>query len=298
MRNARLAALVLLALAGCRSRGDTVVVGAKNFTEQRILGELLAQTVESVGLRAERRLDLGGTFVCDAALRAGQIDMYVEYTGTALTAILKQPPQTDPGDVLNRVRLAYKPAELVWTPPLGFDNTFALVVRRDDASRLGVRTISDAARHANEWRAAFGYEFKERADGYPGLASVYGFEFHEIKIMDLGLIYRALADRQVDLVAGNATDGPIQKLDLVVLADDRHYFPPYQAAPVVRRAILERYPALGVALGRLGNTIDADLMRQLNYAVDGEHRDPADVARQVIVMNGLRQASQPVGAKP
>jgi len=174
--------LVLVALlAGCGGGGERVVVGSKNFTEQRILGELLAQTVERVGLRAERRLDLGGTFVCNAAIRAGQIDAYVEYTGTALTAVLKQPPESDPGRVLARVRDAYAAAGLVWTAPLGFDNTFALVIRGDEP---GVRTISDAVPRARDWRAAFGYEFKERADGYPGLERVYGLRFKEIRIMD------------------------------------------------------------------------------------------------------------------
>jgi glycine betaine/choline ABC-type transport system substrate-binding protein len=273
------AALVLA--AACGSREDVVVVGAKNFTEQRILGELVAQTVEAAGLRAERRLDLGGTFVCDAALRAGQIDVYVEYTGTALTAILKEAPRRDPADVLARVRAAYEPAGLVWTAPLGFDNTFALVMRGDEAARAGVRTISDLARRDASWRAAFGYEFKERADGYPGLARTYGLGFTEIRTMDLGLLYRALADGQVDVVAGNATDGVIEHLRLTILADDRGYFPPYEAAPVVRRATLARYPALAAALDRLGGTIPAATMRRLNYAVDGEHRDPASVVREL-----------------
>jgi osmoprotectant transport system substrate-binding protein len=272
--------LVLTAVAGCGGGPPGVVVGSKNFTEQRILGELVAQTVEAAGLRADRRLDLGGTFVCDAALRAGQIDVYVEYTGTALAAILKERPGTDRGGVLPRVRAAYAKAGLVWTAPLGFDNTFALVVRGDDAATLGVRTISDAVAHAPGWRAAFGYEFKEREDGYPGLARAYGLRFGEIRIMDLGLLYRALVDRQVDVVAGNATDGQIESLRLVVLEDDRHYFPPYEAAPVVRAAALERHPALATALDRLGGTITAATMRRLNHAVDGEHESPAAVVRE------------------
>ena len=268
------AALMLGVLVGCGG-GERVVVGSKNFTEQRILGELLAQTVESVGLRAERRLDLGGTFVCDAALRAGQIDLYVEYTGTALTAILKEPPGSDPAAVLARVRAAYEPAGLVWTAPLGFDNTFALVVRKEP----GLGTISDLVPRAKHLSAGFGYEFMSRPDGYPGLARTYGLAFEETRTMDLGLLYRALVDRQVDVAAGNATDGLIEHLGLTVLEDDRHYFPPYEAAPVVRRAVLDRYPVLGPALERLGGKLPAETMRRLNYAVDGEHRDPAEVAR-------------------
>ena len=281
----RRAAVLLALLAGCGGGGERVVVGSKNFTEQRILGELLAQTVESVGLRAERRLDLGGTFVCDAAIRAGQIDTYVEYTGTALSAVLKERPQSDPDRVLARVREAYAAAGLVWTRPLGFDNTFVLVIRGEDGTRI--RTISDAVPVAREWRAAFGYEFKERADGYPGLERLYGLRFKEIRIMDLGLLYRALIDHQADLVAGNATDAQIEHLHLAVLADDRHYFPPYQAAPVVRRATLERYPALAAAIDRLGGRLPAETMRRLNYALDGEHRDPASVVREFRAAAGL-----------
>ena len=270
--------VALLVLAACGRGADVIVVGSKNFTEQRILGELLAQTVESVGLRAERKLDLGGTFVCDAAIRAGQIDMYVEYTGTALAAILKEKPEgMDRAQVLARVREAYAKEGLVWTAPLGFDNTFALVVRRDAEE---VRTISELAKHPGEWRAGFGYEFKERADGYPGLARTYGLEFTEIRIMDLGLLYRALVDQQVDVVAGNATDGQIESLKLKVLVDDRGYFPPYEAAPVVRRVVMERYPKLTAALEGLGGRISVQGMRRMNYEVDGAHRGPSEVVRE------------------
>jgi osmoprotectant transport system substrate-binding protein len=283
----RLVLLSALPLAlGC-ARGERIVVGAKNFTEQRILGELLAQTVEATGLRAERRLDLGGTFVCDTAIRAGQIDLYVEYTGTALTAILKERPAADPAAVLARVREAYAAAGLVWTAPLGFANTFALVVRGEQARRAGLRTISDIVPRAPRWRAAFGYEFTERADGYPGLARTYGLQFKETRIMDLGLLYRALVDNQVDIVAGNSTDGLIGQLDLAVLEDDRGYFPPYDAAPVVRQAVLDRHPALAGALERLGGKLTAETMRRLNHAVDGQHRDPPTVVREFRAAAGL-----------
>ncbi|HEV7733621.1 MAG TPA: glycine betaine ABC transporter substrate-binding protein [Candidatus Binatia bacterium] len=272
MRALWLVGLVLV--VGC-SGGDGVVVGSKNFTEQRILGELVAQTLEQDGVPVDRRLDLGGTFVCDAALRAGQIDVYVEYTGTALTAVLKQPPDPDPATVLARVREGYAPAGLVWTAPLGFDNTFALVVRGD----AGITTISEAVVPARKWRAGFGYEFQQRTDGYPMLQRIYGLEFAEVKTLDLGLLYRALIDQQVDLVVGSATDGLIEAKHLVMLADDRHAFPPYEAVPVVRQAALDRYPALGPALAKLGGKIDAATMRRLNYAVDAEHESPADAVR-------------------
>jgi len=274
MRRSTTALVLLVLVAACRG-GDRLVVGSKNFTEQRILGEVLAQAIEATGTRVDRRLDLGGTFVCDAALRAGQIDVYVEYTGTALTAILKEPPDTDPARVRARVQAAYAPAGLAWTAPLGFDNTFALVVRGDETAR----TISAAVPGATGWRAGFGYEFASRPDGYPGLARAYGLAFREVRTMDLGLLYRALTDRQVDVVAGNATDGLIAALNLAVLEDDRHYFPPYEAAPVVREATLARFPGLRAALDGLGGTLTAETMRRLNRAVDGEHHAPADVVR-------------------
>lgn len=274
MRRARVA-LALVAVAAC-GRGDGVVVGAKNFTEQRVLGELVAQTAEAVGLRVTRRFDLGGTFVCDAAIRSGGIDVYVEYTGTALTAVLKQPPDTDPRRVYERVAAAYRDAGIEWLPALGFDDTFAMVVRGDAAPT----TLSEAVGPARGWRAGFGYEFQTRPDGYPALQRVYGLTFAEVRTMDLGLLYRALADRQVDVAAGNATDGLIAAMGLRILADDRHAFPPYEAAPVARTETLAHHPALRDALAALGGTLGADAMRRMNQAVDGDHRDVATVVRE------------------
>jgi osmoprotectant transport system substrate-binding protein len=285
--------LVLVALlTACGGRGpDDVVVGSKNFTEQRILGELLAQTAESVGLHAERKLDLGGTFVCDAAIRAGQIDMYVEYTGTALAAILKEEPAgRSPRQIYERVRDVYAKDDLVWLDPLGFDNTFALVIRGEDAQRLGVRTISDAVPHARGWTAGFGYEFKERADGYAGLRQAYGIEFGNVRVMDLGLLYRALMDRQVDLAVGSATDAQIERLSLTMLRDDRSYFPAYEAAPIVRREALDAHPALADALRRLAGSVSVASMRRANNRVDGEHASPAEAAREL--MSSIKPAGR------
>jgi osmoprotectant transport system substrate-binding protein len=266
-------------VAGCTDRATTVVVGGKNFTEQRILGEIVAQAVERAGMKADRRLDLGGTFVCDSAIRAGEIDVYVEYTGTALGAVLKDTsPAESPAATLAKVRAAYEPAGLAWTAPLGFDNTFALVVRGDEAQR----TLSEAVERAKTWRAAFGYEFQQRADGYPALKRVYGLAFADIRTMDLGLLYHALTERQADVVVGSATDAAISRFDLRVLEDDRHAFPPYEAVPVVRRDAMEKFPALAAALDKLGGTIDVATMRRMNEAVDVEHRSPADVAREFL----------------
>ena len=284
-------AMVMLVAGGCAKRGgETIVVGSKNFTEQIVLAELFAQQIEAhSSLRVERRLNLGGTVICHDALVSGKIDLYPEYTGTALTAILNDPPQKDPSEVFRRVQEEYRARFNVEVmPPLGFNNTFAMVVRGDDAEKLHLRTISDVAPYAPKWRAGFGYEFMERPDGYRGWMAAYGLHFSGApKILDLGLLYRALADKQVDLVAGNSTDGVIASLHMFALEDDRHYFPPYEAVPLVRRATLEKYPEVREAIGALARKVSEDEMRLMNYAVDGEHRDPVDVVREFRKAKGL-----------
>ena len=287
MKRALVLGLVLL--AGC-ARRERVVVVSKNFTESDLLGEIVAQQIERrTGLAVERRFHLGGTFVCHEALVAGQADVYVEYTGTALVAILKQPPVTDPESALARVRRAYRDQfHAEWLTPLGFNNTFAMIVRAGDAARLPARTLSAAAPFARRWRGGFGYEFSERLDGFPGLSRTYALVLAgPPKVMDLGLTYRALADSQVDLIAGNSTDGQIEALHLVALEDDRHYFPPYQAVPVARVSALERHPGLRTALEELGGRIGDAAMRRMNYLVDVEKRDPREVARRFLD-GGLR----------
>ncbi|MFQ5696572.1 MAG: glycine betaine ABC transporter substrate-binding protein, partial [Terriglobia bacterium] len=239
--------------------------------------------------QVDRRFYLSGTYICHQAILAGRIDLYVEYTGTALTAILKEPSQGSPADVYERVRTSYSERfQLKVAEPLGFENTFALVVRGEDARRLNLATISQAAVYAPEWRAGFGYEFMERPDGFAGLAETYDLRFaRSPRIMDLGLLYRALKEKQVDLVAGNSTDGLIAALDLTVLEDDRRYFPPYEAVPLVRQQTLARHPALREALKELAGKISAEEMRRLNYAVDGEHRDVKEVVREFLRAEGL-----------
>lgn len=277
-------ALCLLAAWGAVGCGadDRVVVGSKNFTEQNILGELVAQQLEAAGIAVERRFYLGGTFVCHQAIRSGEIDVYVEYTGTAYTAILKREPIADPEAVYTGVKEAYRERfDLIWTEPLGFENTFAMIIRRSTAEGLGIRTLSQAAEHASDWRAGFGPEFMERKDGFPGLARTYGLELGAPpRIMDIGLMYRALAEGRVDLIAGNSTDGLIEALDLFVLRDDRGYFPPYEAAPVVRASALRRHPGIRSALAGLGGAISDREMRRLNYLVDVERRDPRTVVQE------------------
>ncbi len=287
-----LLACALAVLPGCRPpwRERPIVIGSKNFTEQIVLAELLAQHIESrTGKKVERRLNLGGTLLCHQALRAGEIDLYVEYTGTALTAVLGETPSTNPEEVYRRVKTAYAARfGLEVAEPLGFNNTFAIVVRGEDARQDRLKTISDIVPHARGWRAGFGYEFMERPDGFRGLVETYHLRFAgPPRIMDLGLLYRALEQKQVDIVAGNSTDGVIPALDLVVLEDDRHYFPPYQAVPIVRQEILERYPALRAALHELAGRFSEDDMRRLNYAVDGQHRDVKEVAGAFLRTKGL-----------
>lgn len=281
-----LAAVVcLLPLGACRSRRGLVVVASKNFTEQLLLGEIIAQHLErSTGLPVVRRFYLAGTFICHQALLAGRVDLYVEYTGTALTAILKEHPSPDHQEVYRRVKDAYaRRFGLIVEEPLGFENSFAVVIRGEDARRLGVWTLSDAARYAPQWHVAVGYEFLERPDGFKGMTQTYGLRFAEApRVMDLGLIYRALKEKQVDMAVGSTTDGLIEALDLVVLKDDRHYFPPYDAVPIVRRQLLDQNPAVATALSQLAGQITAEDMRRMNYAVDGLHRDAADVAREFL----------------
>jgi osmoprotectant transport system substrate-binding protein/osmoprotectant transport system permease protein len=275
---------LLVSGAAAQRGGGAVIVGSKNFTEQLILGELLAQTIErDAKLTVDRRLNLGGTLICDRALLTGDIDLYVEYTGTALTAVFHQPVNTDPSAVFAAVRDLYARTGRTLLPPLGFNNTFAILVRGADARSLGLHTIDEAARESARWRAGFGYEFVGRPDGFPGLAKAYGFRFPAPpRVMDLTLSYRALASGQVDMIAGDATAGLIKGLDLVQLEDTRHYFPPYDAAIVARAGTLLRYPEVRAALDRLSGRISAADMRAMNYAADVEHRDIAAIARDFL----------------
>src|SRR5437660_2090062 len=261
-----------VALSCGPARENRVVVGSKNFTEQLILGELIAERLESqTNLVVERRFYLAGTFICQQAILGGRIDVYPEYTGTALTAILKEKPTADREEVYNRVKNEYEARfYLEIARPLGFNDTFAIEIRGEDARRLNLKTISEAAAYTPQWRPGFGYEFMERPDGFKGLVAAYGLRFAAApRIMDLGLLWRALKDKQVDLIAGNTTDGLIPAFDFSVLQDDRNYFPPYEAVAVIRQATIGRHPEVGEILGKLAGKISDQDMQQLNYAVDG-----------------------------
>ncbi|MEA5616420.1 glycine betaine ABC transporter substrate-binding protein [Cronbergia sp. UHCC 0137] len=274
---------------GCQNNQDNsgigadIVVASKDFTEQNILGELLAQQIEATtNLKVERRLNLGGTFVCHTAITSGKIDAYMEYTGTAFNGVLQQQVISDPQIVFNKVKELYNQKfQLEVMPSVGFENTFAMIIRGEDAKRYNIQTLSEAAKYTPQWKAAFGYEFMEREDGYRGLAKTYGLSFAKYpRIMSLGLLYYALQQKQVDFIVANSTDGQIARLGLVVLEDDKRYFPPYEPVPIVRQETLKKYPQLKTAIAQLSGKISADEIRELNYLVEGELRDIKQVVQE------------------
>lgn len=275
-------ALLALMLMGCQKEGPHVVVGSKNFGEQILLGEIAAQQIERrLHVIVDRKLEIGGTMLAHEALAKGQIDLYPEYTGTALTAVLKHPINRDPKAVLAEVREGYKQWNLRWMDPLGFNNTFAMVVLTADARRRNIQTLSEAASNYADWRLGAGYEFTERPDGLEGLTKTYGFKFGAPeRSMDLGLLYSALEQSQVNLIAANSTDGQLAMPDFLILDDDKHYFPPYEAAFVVRNAALEKFPGLEAALHELSGALTDQTMRALNRQVQGEHRSAPKVVEE------------------
>jgi glycine betaine/choline ABC-type transport system substrate-binding protein len=273
--------VALVILTACSRERAPISIGSKNFTESVILGELVAQKLEAGGCKVERHLNMGGTLVCDSAITSGSLDSYVEYSGTALTAILKKPIATDRAAVDRIVTAEYAKRGLHWGPALGFNNTFAMIVRKSYAQQHGLKTISDLTRVAADVRPGFGYEFVERPDGWKGLQSHYALTTTVAPAtMDLGLTYKALASEQVDLIAGNSTDGLIESLGLVILDDDKHYFPPYDAAVVYRNDVDRKCGGASKALQSLARTIDDSTMRRLNFEVDGKKRDVGEVVRE------------------
>jgi osmoprotectant transport system substrate-binding protein len=283
---------ILFSVSCGPSHANRIVIGSKNFTESLMLGELLAQQIEAHSqLKVERRFYLAGTYICQQAMLSGRIDIYPEYTGTALTAILKQKVGGDRAQVYQRVKNEYETRlGLTLGPPFGFNDTFAMEIRGEEARRVKVKTLSEAAAFAPQWRAGFGYEFMERPDGYAGMAAAYGLHFAgQPRVMDLGLLAPALKNHQIDIAAGNATDGLIPALDLFVLEDDKHYFPPYEAVAVIRKQCLQQHPEVEQAVAALGGNISDQEMQKLNYALDGQHRDVKDVAHEFLKSKGLLQ---------
>lgn len=284
---APIAAVILLVICVLTFRGgssntDKITIGSKDFTESVLLAEIVAQMLEARGVSVERRFELGGNLPHDA-LVSGTMDLYPEYTGTAYTAILHHPPISDPRAVYDQTKQEYAAKFKVdVSAPIGFENTFAILIRGADARQLNLKTISDAAPHTPKWRAGFGQDFMSRDDGYPGFSKTYGLKFAEVREMDLSLTYIALSSRQVDLIAGNSTEGRIATMDLFQLADDRRYFPPYEAVYLVRQDTLQRVPALREVMAKLANAISTEEMRRLNYEIDGNRRDPKEVVREWI----------------
>ena len=281
-----------LGFAGCgitsNGSGGDIVIASKGFTEQDILVELLAQQIEATSdLKVDRRT-LKGTKLCHEALVAGSINAYIEYTGTALTTILKKKVIDDPRKVYNSVKQGYeKQFNLEVTQPLGFENTYAVIVRGETAKKYNLKTVSEAVKYAPEWDLGIGFEFAEREDGLPGLVKAYDLQFEGTKSMDLGLIYRALTQGLVDIVVNNSTDGQIARLGLVILKDNKKYFPPYEAAPIVRKETLKKYPQLQKPLSQLAGILTADEMQQLNYQVEGELRKTEEVVSEFRKSKGL-----------
>ena len=294
MIRSKLAAAILAvtaALFPACSGSRSLTVASKNFTEQLLIGEIVAQHLEHrLGHPVDRKLNLGGTLLTHQALVSGQIDVYPEYTGTALTEILKDSPSADARAVLERVRAGYRDRwRLEWLEPLGFNNTFAMVIPGPEARRLNIATLSQAAQAKRGWRLGAGYEFVQRHDGLKGLLQVYPLALEgSPKTMDLGLLYKALEQQQVDLVAANSTDGQLSALDVKVLDDDKKYFPPYEAALIVRQQVSEQNPGARQAMSELSGKFSDEIMRKLNYEVDGKHRSIAEVAREFLSTQRLR----------
>lgn len=291
MKRCLLIGAFLASTFACSGEREGLVIGSKNFSEQIILAEIMAQQIERrTDIPVERRVNLGGTIVCHRALLAGQIDLYPEYTGTSFVVILREKAISEPRAVYERVKAEYDERFRVAVgQPFGFENTYALLIRAEVAKRLGARTLSDIVPHSASWQAGVGHEFIERGDGYSGLVETYGLRFDTPPLaMDLNLVYRAIEEGKVDLIVGNSTDARIVSLDLVQLADDRGYFPPYEAVPLVRKETLARYPEVESALSELAGTITTDEMRRMNYQVDVEHKDAAQVAKEFL--DGLETA--------
>jgi osmoprotectant transport system permease protein len=261
---------------------ETIIIGSKNFTEQVILGELLAQHIENhTKLKVDRRFNLGGTFIVHEAVKAGKIAGYVEYTGTSFTTILKEKPISNPQIVYKKVKEYYdQKLKLTVMKPLGFENTFAMIIRGEDAKKWQIKSLSEAGKYSPQMKAGFGYEFLEREDGYPGLSKTYNLKFANIKQMELGLMYQALKEKQLDFIAANSTDGLIPVLNLVILEDDKKYFPPYQAIPIFNQEILRKYPELTDTINQLGGKVSTTAIQKMNYQVDNQSQPVGKVVSE------------------
>lgn len=288
----------ILVLTGCSSsEGDAsssaesgkIVVGSKNFNESILLGELMAQLIEEkMDIEVERKLNLGGTLVCFQALKNGDLDVYADYTGTSLMAILKKPIESDPDKVYNMVQEAYnKEYNIKWLKPFGFNNTYALVVRQDTAEQYNLKTSSDLAKVSDKLVFGTDQEFMNRQDGLKGLKEAYGIKFSEEKAMETALRYQAIANENIDVTNIFATDGELIKYNLSILEDDKNFFPPYYCAPNVNMKTLEKYPELEEVLNLLAGQITDEEMQHLNYLVAVEGKSKEEVAKNFLQEKGL-----------
>jgi osmoprotectant transport system substrate-binding protein len=280
----------LVVLSSCGEKEAVVKLGSKNFTEQFIVSNIVGQFLESKGVKVNTdMLGLGSTALVHQAIMNGEIDLYCEYTGTGLTTILKEPVIVNPDECYQIVKTEYKRKfDLAWLKPLGYSSTWVLVMRKDKADQLGIMRISDLNQYADTLRFGTEQTFLTREDGYPGLKQAYGFEFKNVKAMEgSGLMYMALSEDNLDVVTGYGTDGQIAALNLVALEDDRSFFPPYDAAPVVRSELLERIPDIENVLNQLAGKITTEAMSSMCNQVDGESKEPKQVAREWLQREGL-----------
>lgn len=305
----RLAVTLLLAgLAAAQDGGDAapprrISIGSKNFTESRVLAEMLAELVEThTDIAVERRLGLGGTLICFSALQNGELDVYPDYTGTGWSIVLRREDRaTDPLRTYVTVARHYeREYGIRWLQPLGFDNTYALAMREQDAARLQIDKVSDLQHHP-QLRAGFSLEFMNREDGWPGIREYYGLSFAAVRGMEHGLAYTAIDSGEVDLIDAYSTDGKLLKYHLRVLQDDRRFFPPYQAAPLVREDTLRRLPELHQVLDMLAFRLPDAVMQRLNYEVEEQGKSFAAVAHGFLLQQQLvtagPNARQPTGSR-
>lgn len=273
--------ITILLLVDCSDKNKTIVIGSKNFTEQIIVGEIIAQLIEgNTDLKVKRKFNLGGTFICFNALKQGEIDLYPEYTGTGLTAILKKDVITDKNKANDIVKKEFKDQfNLIWLEPFGFNNTYTITMRAGQAEKYNITRISDLKIHQNFLKCGFTTEFIERSDGYNGLKAKYKLSFKiRPKELDPGLMYKAVKEKEIDVICGFATDGRIRAYNLLVLNDDKNFFPPYYAAPLIRNEIIEKYPEIESLLKQLSGQISDKEMSEMNYTVDQEGQQAKLVA--------------------
>ena len=281
--------ILTVSLIGCNTKKDTVVIGSKDFNEQLILGNMIASMIEkNTNIKVEKKLNLGGTNIAFEALKSGKIDMYVEYTGTGLVNIMKKESISDSEQVYNAVKdYFYKEYKLSWLQPLGFNNTYTLSVRKDTAEKYHLETFSDLAKVSDQLILGSTLEFNERPDGYPGVKAAYTMNFKDSKPVNSGLRYNALENGKSDVIDAFSTDGLLKAFDLKVLKDDKNFFPPYYAVPLVRNVVLEKYPEIQVELDKLSNQITDEEMREMNYRVDKLNEDPTKIADEFLKSKGL-----------